>query len=120
ISLCAGLPLALAIAASRAAARPQNSLALLAGQLRDAAARLDSLGTGEAASLTGLPQPEADGLLGELSAAHLIEDADTGRYGFHDLLRTYAAEQAHAVDGQDRCRAATERMLDHYLHTGHR
>jgi tetratricopeptide (TPR) repeat protein len=158
IALCARLPLALAIAASRAAARPQLSLALVAGQLRDAAARLDSLGTGEAAtsvravfswsynllrgpaarmfrllglqagpdisvaaaaSLAGLPAAHAAGLLRELTRAHLIDDWMPGRYGFHDLLRTYAAEQAAALDGPQRCRAVVERLLDHYLHTGY-
>ncbi|HEY7146948.1 MAG TPA: tetratricopeptide repeat protein [Streptosporangiaceae bacterium] len=156
--LCARLPLALAIAASRAAARPQISLAQLAGQLRDVAARLDSLGTGEAAtsvravfswsydllrgpaarlfrllgvhagpdisvaaaaSLAGLPYADAASLLRELSAAHLIEDRVPGRYGCHDLLRAYAAGQAAAVDGPERCQAAMTRVLDHYLHTGH-
>jgi tetratricopeptide (TPR) repeat protein/transcriptional regulator with XRE-family HTH domain len=158
VALCARLPLALAIVASRAAARPQISLALLAAQLRNVQARLDSLGTGEAAtsvravfswsytllrgpaarmfrllglqagpdisvpaaaSLAGLPAADAAGLLRELSRAHLIEDRVPGRYGFHDLLRTYAAELAAAVDGQQRSRAAVERVLDHYLHTGH-
>jgi tetratricopeptide (TPR) repeat protein len=158
VTRCARLPLALAIVASRAAARPQISLTLLAGQLRDTAARLDSLGTGEAAtsvravfswsydllrgpaarmfrllglqdgpdisvaaaaSLAGLPEADAAGLLRELAGVHLIEDPVPGRYGFHDLLRTYAAEQAATIDGPDRCRAAVERVLDHYLHTGY-
>ncbi len=158
ITLCARLPLALAIAASRAATRPQISIALLAGQLSDVRARLDSLGTGEAAtsvravfswsynllrgpaarmfrllglhpgpdislaaaaSLAGLPPADAAGLLRELTGAHLIEDRVPGRYGFHDLLRAYAAEQAAVVDGGPRCRAVVERALDHYLYTGH-
>jgi hypothetical protein len=41
------------------------------------------------------------------------------RYTFHDLLRAYAAEQAHAVDSTDERRAATGRLLDHYLHTAY-
>jgi DNA-binding SARP family transcriptional activator/tetratricopeptide (TPR) repeat protein len=47
ISLCARLPLALVIAAARAAARPGFPLAAQAGELRDARSRLDALGTGE-------------------------------------------------------------------------
>jgi DNA-binding SARP family transcriptional activator/tetratricopeptide (TPR) repeat protein len=48
--LCAGLPLALAIAAARAAARPQLPLAGLAAELRDARRRLDVLDTGDPAA----------------------------------------------------------------------
>jgi DNA-binding SARP family transcriptional activator len=47
IALCAGLPLALAITAARAAAHPGFSLAAVAAELRDAKGRLDALSTGE-------------------------------------------------------------------------
>lgn len=52
IRLCARLPLALAIAAGRAAARPAHPLAELATELRDADARLDTLDGGEPAAST--------------------------------------------------------------------
>ncbi len=42
ISLCARLPLALAVTAARAAEHPDFSLAVLAAELRDAASRLDA------------------------------------------------------------------------------
>jgi tetratricopeptide (TPR) repeat protein len=42
-----------------------------------------------------------------------------GRYSSHDLLRVYAAEQAHVHETEADRDAATRRMLDHYLHTGH-
>lgn len=45
---CAGLPLALAIVAARASAKPGLPLAVLAAQLRDDATRLDGLDAGEA------------------------------------------------------------------------
>jgi DNA-binding SARP family transcriptional activator len=45
--LCASLPLALAITAARASARPGFPLATLARELRDANGRLDALATGE-------------------------------------------------------------------------
>jgi DNA-binding SARP family transcriptional activator/tetratricopeptide (TPR) repeat protein len=45
VSLCAGLPLALAIAAGRAAASPAVPLAALAAELRQAQQRLDALST---------------------------------------------------------------------------
>ena len=48
--LCARLPLALAITAARAEARPGLPLATLAAELRQATERLDALTTGEAAT----------------------------------------------------------------------
>ncbi len=48
-NLCAGLPLALSIAATRAAARPDFALSALAAELRDERGRLDALDTGDAA-----------------------------------------------------------------------
>ena len=50
IRLCARLPLALAIAAARAAARPGLPLAALAAELRSIRARLDGLDTEDAAT----------------------------------------------------------------------
>ena len=48
--LCACLPLALAVAAARAAARPGFALAALAAELRDAGGRLDALEAGDPAA----------------------------------------------------------------------
>jgi tetratricopeptide (TPR) repeat protein/transcriptional regulator with XRE-family HTH domain len=154
--LCARLPLALAVAAARAAARPRFPLAALASELAGTAGPLDALDDGDpatsvravfswstrqlsqesarvfrllglhpgpdvsiaaAASLAGCPEPQARQLLRELTRAHLITEHVRGRYAFHELLRTYAADQARAVVSQDDRDAAIGRLLDHYLHT---
>jgi tetratricopeptide (TPR) repeat protein/transcriptional regulator with XRE-family HTH domain len=72
-----------------------------------------------AASLAGLPLAEARAALRDLTRASLIIESVPGRYGFHDLLRAYAAEQAALREGRER-REAVHRMLDHYLHTARR
>ena len=69
-----------------------------------------------AASLAGLPPAHAGRLLGELVRAHLVSEQPPGRYGFHDLLRAYAAGLAAGTD-DDAGQQARARMLDHYLHT---
>jgi DNA-binding SARP family transcriptional activator len=50
VALCGRLPLALAITAARAAARPGLPLAVVAAELRDVRQRLDALDAGDAAS----------------------------------------------------------------------
>jgi tetratricopeptide (TPR) repeat protein/transcriptional regulator with XRE-family HTH domain len=72
-----------------------------------------------AASLAGLPPAQVRPLLAELTGAHLIAEHLPHRYTFHDLLRAYAAEQAHASDGADDCREAVHRLLDHYVHSAY-
>jgi DNA-binding SARP family transcriptional activator len=157
--LCAGLPLALGIAATRAAARPDFALTALAAELRDGQGRLDALDTGDAtgslrevfswshqqlshsagrlfrlmsvhpgpdmsvqaaASIAGIAVPDAQRGLSELTNASLVAERSPGRYGCHDLLRAYAAEQATDCDGDVEVRAAMHRMLDHYRHRGDR
>ena len=154
--LCAHLPLALSIAAARAASQPTLSLASLAADLRDAGGRLDALDAGHAAanvravfsssyqqldataarvfrllglhpgpaiaapaaaSMAALPLREARAALAALTRAHLLAEPAPGRFSCHDLLRAYAAERAASGDSQTQRRAATHRMLDHYLHT---
>jgi DNA-binding SARP family transcriptional activator/tetratricopeptide (TPR) repeat protein len=70
-----------------------------------------------AASLAAIAEAGARGLLRELARAHLIAEHAPGRYGVHDLLRAYAAEQAQHTDSDTGRREATGRVLDHYLHT---
>jgi tetratricopeptide (TPR) repeat protein len=71
------------------------------------------------ASLAGLPPTQTRQLLGELTGANLLLESTPGRYTFHDLLRAYAIERAHAIDTDDQRHAATHRTLDHYLHTAY-
>jgi DNA-binding SARP family transcriptional activator/tetratricopeptide (TPR) repeat protein len=157
IGLCARLPLALSVAAARAAARPLLPLGALVADLREARSRLDVLDSGDsatsvravfswsyrtlspsaarmfrmlgihpgpdvtvpaAASLAAVPAGPARAALGELTRAHLVTEHAPGRFACHDLLRTYAAEQARTDDETVR-RAAVHRLLDHYLHTAH-
>jgi DNA-binding SARP family transcriptional activator len=70
-----------------------------------------------AASLAAVAEPEARRLLGELGRAHLIAEHVPGRYGMHDLLRAYAADQACSQDSPAEREAAVGRVLDHYLHS---
>jgi DNA-binding SARP family transcriptional activator/Tfp pilus assembly protein PilF len=72
-----------------------------------------------AASLVGASAREVRPALVELAHAHLLTEQTPGRYSFHDLLRAYAGELAHTGEPESIRRAATERVLDHYLHTGH-
>jgi tetratricopeptide (TPR) repeat protein/transcriptional regulator with XRE-family HTH domain len=69
------------------------------------------------ASLAGIAEADAHRLLTALARAHLIAAHLPGRYACHDLLRAYAAEQAHHTDSQAEREAAVGRVLDHYLHT---
>jgi DNA-binding SARP family transcriptional activator/tetratricopeptide (TPR) repeat protein len=157
IACCARLPLALTIAAARAA-QSGFPLAALADELAGAGGRLDSLDAGDpvsqvrtvfswsyraltpaaagvfrllglhpgpdlsapaAASLAAVPPAETRRLLAELTRASMLTEHAPGRYGFHDLLRAYAADLAHTHDPAGQRRAAVGRMLDHYLHTAH-
>jgi tetratricopeptide (TPR) repeat protein/transcriptional regulator with XRE-family HTH domain len=55
--------------------------------------------------------------LGELVRASLLTRTGANRYGFHDLLRAYAAELAATTDDPAARRSALHRVLDHYLLT---
>jgi DNA-binding SARP family transcriptional activator/Flp pilus assembly protein TadD len=154
---CARLPLALRVAAERAAASPGVSLAEVASDLADQRERLDRLdaaGDGltavravfswsirhlddeaarafrllglhpgaefdayAAAALADITLRQARRLLDRLARAHLVQPAGTGRYGMHDLLRAYAADQAAEQDSEQERGAALSRLFDHYLAT---
>ncbi|WP_432974272.1 BTAD domain-containing putative transcriptional regulator [Dactylosporangium sp. CA-233914] len=158
IARCAGLPLALAIAAARASTHPTFRLSALASELQDTRGSLDAfsgedaasdlrrvfsssyrtlsdaaarlfrllgqhpgpdIAAAAAASLAGVPAGEAQSLLSEVARAHLITEHLPGRYTFHDLLRSYAAELVHRVEPERERRAAIGRTLEHYVHAAH-
>lgn len=68
-----------------------------------------------AASLGALDLDQARRALDELTSANLLTEHAPGRYMLHDLLKAYAAGQAHAQDTADGLRSALGRVLDHYL-----
>ncbi len=72
-----------------------------------------------AASLLGAATPRARRLLDELARVHLLAEHAPGRFACHDLLRAYAVELTGLADSGTERRAATERLLSHYLHTAH-
>jgi DNA-binding SARP family transcriptional activator len=156
VDLCARMPLALAIAAARAAAQAQPDLGGLAAQMAVESRHMDALDSGEAAtsvqgvfswsygqlsgaaarmfrllglhcgpdvttpaaaSLAGVSRSDARASLGELVAAGLIMEHRPGRYTFHDLLRSYAASQAHASEPGEERSMAIRRSVEHYLHS---
>lgn len=72
-----------------------------------------------AASLAGQTASEVRPLLAELTRASLLTEHHPGRYALHDLLRAYARRLTHTEDSPAQRHAAVERVLDHYLHSGH-
>jgi DNA-binding SARP family transcriptional activator len=70
-----------------------------------------------AASLAGVPRPDARRGLAELADASLTAEHRPGRYVMHDLVRGYAAAQARQTLSEGDIREAIGRSLDHYLHT---
>lgn len=70
-----------------------------------------------AASLAGLPSGQAHLALAELCDEHLLTEYVPGRYSCHDLLRSYAVEEAMSRESEADRHAALHRVLDHYLDT---
>jgi DNA-binding SARP family transcriptional activator len=69
-----------------------------------------------AASLAGLPPGQTHLAIAELCDEHLLTDYVPGRYTCHDLLRSYAVEEASTRESEAARRDAMRRMLDHYLY----
>jgi tetratricopeptide (TPR) repeat protein len=69
-----------------------------------------------AAALTALDLKGARAEMDALFTDHLIDEPTRGRYRFHDLLGDYARALATTDPPGDQD-AATDRLLDYYLHT---
>jgi DNA-binding SARP family transcriptional activator/tetratricopeptide (TPR) repeat protein len=69
-----------------------------------------------AAALLQTSPVTARRLLDQLARASLMQAAGPGRYGMHDLLRSYARELAASQDGEQESAAALARLVDYYLH----
>ncbi|MFD5649194.1 BTAD domain-containing putative transcriptional regulator [Streptomyces sp. NPDC127039] len=63
-----------------------------------------------ATALIGAPAAQASRLLRRLAHSHLVQEPTPGRFGLHDLLRSYARELAGDEEPQ-----AVLRLLDWYL-----
>ncbi|KAA2253908.1 tetratricopeptide repeat protein [Solihabitans fulvus] len=72
-----------------------------------------------AASLIGLPLPQARTLLLALEQASLLSRDRDGRYLMHDLIRRYATGMAGRQLSAEVREDALRRVVDFYLHTAH-
>ena len=70
-----------------------------------------------AAALVGQPEDLVADALETLVDAHLLESPAPDWYGFHDLLRVYAAERAQAQEKPETIDNAVARILEWYLRT---
>ena len=68
-----------------------------------------------ASALAGNDLETAQEHLHHLQGDHLLQQGHPSRYTFHDLVRSYAATQAHDQDRPPVRRAALSRLFDHYL-----
>ncbi|WP_165521917.1 AfsR/SARP family transcriptional regulator [Micromonospora zingiberis] len=72
------------------------------------------------ASLVGLPMRQCRDLVGELVRTSLLSQRGPGRYGSHDLIRSYARELCHEFDAEPVRRAALRRLHQHYRLSAYR
>ncbi|WP_433171325.1 AfsR/SARP family transcriptional regulator [Actinoallomurus sp. CA-150999] len=73
------------------------------------------LGLDSAAALLGLPENTAERILEELVDASLLLARPCDRYGYHDLVRTFALEQSAKLDRPEQQAAALRALLEHLL-----
>ncbi|MBW4718180.1 AfsR/SARP family transcriptional regulator [Saccharothrix obliqua] len=72
-----------------------------------------------AASLLGLPVPQARAVLRDLERTSLVVQDAAGRYRMHDLIRCYAFDTAEEHAPEPDRAAALRRVVDYYAYTAH-
>lgn len=72
-------------------------------------------GSGMAAATASVSEGEAKRLLGLLTDANLLDDAEDGRYRFHDLTRLHAQGMAEREETAAALDTAARRMTDWFL-----
>jgi tetratricopeptide (TPR) repeat protein/transcriptional regulator with XRE-family HTH domain len=73
-----------------------------------------------AAALSGIPVEQAVRLLDELHREGLLTETGYRRYRIHDLIRSYAADQATTTLTGPQAQEAIDRLLDYYTRTAAR
>jgi DNA-binding SARP family transcriptional activator/tetratricopeptide (TPR) repeat protein len=76
----------------------------------------NDIGVEAAAALADLPVPMAKQVLDQLVEAHMVERTHHDRYEQHDLIRSYAAQEANRTESAVDIEAALGRVLNWYLH----
>ncbi|MGC7095175.1 ATP-binding protein [Amycolatopsis lurida] len=72
-----------------------------------------------AANLMDVPAGRVSAVLQTLERTSLVHQHVPGRWRMHDLVKLYAAEQAHRHHSQDAQNDALSRLTDFYVHTAH-
>ncbi|SDT18730.1 BTAD domain-containing putative transcriptional regulator [Actinoplanes derwentensis] len=72
---------------------------------------------GACAGLSGDTPDRTRADLDELTEAALLDEHDDGRFTTHVLVKAYADELFHTIEGPDEHRAAVDRLLRYYLHS---
>jgi DNA-binding SARP family transcriptional activator/tetratricopeptide (TPR) repeat protein len=68
-----------------------------------------------AAFLADVSLAESQAALASLAGRHLLEETSAGRFGFHDLTRTFAATRSPGNDQRRDIRQGIGRLADYYL-----
>jgi tetratricopeptide (TPR) repeat protein len=67
------------------------------------------------AALAGISPSESDAMLRTLADHYLLEETSPGQFGFHDLIRAFAAARFTRDDPQPEVRRGVGRLAEYYL-----
>jgi DNA-binding SARP family transcriptional activator len=67
------------------------------------------------AALADVPLAESHAMLGTLADHYLLEETTPGQYGFHDLIRAFAADRFAREDSGPKVRRGVDRLAHYYL-----